>query len=45
MMEEMIYEEHKPTINDLMNDLGKLSMELQVVAWRFELSFSVVKWA
>ena len=28
MMEEMIYEENKPTVDDLMNDLSELSMQL-----------------
>lgn len=38
MMEETIHEEHKPNFDDLMNDL---SMHLQAVAWRFELSFAI----
>jgi hypothetical protein len=39
MMEEMIYEENKPSFDDLINNLSELRTQLQSVAWPFELSF------
>lgn len=39
MMEEMIYEENKPSFDDLMNNLSELRKQLQSVAWPFELTF------
>jgi predicted nucleotidyltransferase component of viral defense system len=39
MMEEMIYEERKPTFDDLINNLSELRHRLQSVSWSFELSF------
>jgi len=41
MMEEMIYEEHKPSFDDLINNLLELRTQLQGVMWPFELTFSV----
>lgn len=41
MMEEMIYEEHKPSFDDLINNLQELRTQLQAVEWIFELSFPV----
>lgn len=39
MKEEMIYEENKPSFDDLINNLSELRTQLQAVAWPFELSF------
>jgi hypothetical protein len=41
MMEEMIYEENKPTFDDLIHNLRELRRQLQAVVWPFELSFPV----
>lgn len=43
MMEEMIYEENKPSFEDLINNLSELRMQLQSVDWPFELTFDVSK--
>ncbi|MCX6317282.1 MAG: nucleotidyl transferase AbiEii/AbiGii toxin family protein [Bacteroidetes bacterium] len=43
MMEEMIYEENKPSFDDLINNLSELRTKLQAVVWPFELSFPVSK--
>lgn len=43
MMEEMIYEENKPSFEDLINNLSELRMQLQSVGWPFELAFDVPK--
>lgn len=43
MMEEMIYEENKPSFADLINNLSELRTRLQEVIWPFELSFPVPK--
>lgn len=43
MMEEMIYEENKPSFEDLINNLSELRMQLQSVDWPFELTFDVPK--
>lgn len=39
MMEEMIYEENKPTFEDLINNLSELRTQLQAVDWSFGLKF------
>ncbi len=39
MMEEMIYEENKPSFADLINNLSDLRTQLQEVTWPFELTF------
>lgn len=39
MMEEMIYEDNKPSFDDLITNLSDLRAQLQSVAWPFELSF------
>lgn len=39
MMEEMIYEEKKPSFDDLINNLSALRTQLQSLAWPFELTF------
>lgn len=41
MKEDMIYEENKPSFDDLINNLNELRAQLQVVDWSFELTFSV----
>ena len=41
MMEDMIYEESKPTFENLMENLNKLKTELQKLKWQFELSFPI----
>jgi hypothetical protein len=41
MMEEMIYEEHKPSFDDLIYNMGELRKQLQTLAWTFELSFPI----
>jgi hypothetical protein len=43
MMEEMIYEENKPSFEDLISNLGELRMTLQNTDWLFELNFPVSK--
>ncbi|TXJ26039.1 MAG: nucleotidyl transferase AbiEii/AbiGii toxin family protein [Chitinophagaceae bacterium] len=43
MMEEMIYEENKPSFADLINNLSELRTKLQAVIWPFELTFPVPK--
>ncbi len=39
MMEEMIYEENKPSFEDLIGKLDELRTQLQSAPWEFELSF------
>lgn len=39
MMEEMIYEEIKPSFEDLINNLSELRTQLQAVGWTFDLTF------
>jgi hypothetical protein len=39
MKEDMIYEENKPSFEDLINNLEELRKQLQAVEWKFELSF------
>jgi len=41
MMEEMIYEESKPSFDDLINNLIRLRTQLQSVTWPFELTFTI----
>jgi predicted nucleotidyltransferase component of viral defense system len=41
MMEEMIYDENKPSFNDLIKNLEELRTRLQSVAWSFELTFPI----
>ncbi|MEY3500599.1 MAG: hypothetical protein RL308_2268 [Bacteroidota bacterium] len=40
MKEDMIYEENKPSFEDLMNNLNELRTKLQALKWPFELTFS-----
>ncbi len=40
MKEDMIYEENKPSFEDLINNLEELRKQLQAVKWAFELEFS-----
>lgn len=40
MKEEMIYEENKPSFEDLINNLNELRTKLQALKWPFELTFS-----
>jgi len=40
MMEDMIYEENKPSFEDLIKNLNALRKQLQAVDWKFELKFS-----
>jgi hypothetical protein len=40
MKEEMIYEERKPTFEDLITNLEGLMAQLQALSWEFELDFS-----
>lgn len=39
MKEDMIYEENKPTFEELITNLEQLKSKLQVVDWNFELGF------
>ena len=39
MAEEMIYEEKKPSFDDLIDNLNFLIAQLQVVDWTFDLVF------
>jgi predicted nucleotidyltransferase component of viral defense system len=39
MMENMIYEESKPSFDDLINNLKEIQNQLQEVDWSFELDF------
>lgn len=39
MKEDMIYEENKPTFEDLINNLEEVKNKLQIVDWNFELRF------
>lgn len=43
MKEDMIYEENKPSFEDLLRNLEKLREQLQEVNWQFELEFPVNK--
>lgn len=43
MKEDMIYEENKPTFEDLINNLNYLKTQLQALDWEFELEFSIPK--
>jgi hypothetical protein len=40
MMEDMIYEENKPSFKDLINHLKDLRTQLQALNWEFELEFT-----
>jgi predicted nucleotidyltransferase component of viral defense system len=40
MKEDMIYEENKPSFEDLINNLEELRTKLQALEWVFELKFS-----
>ena len=40
MKEDMIYEENKPSFEDLINNLNELRTKLQTLKWPFELTFS-----
>lgn len=39
MKEDMIYEEHKPSFEDLINNLMEVRKQLQAVDWKFEFTF------
>jgi hypothetical protein len=39
MKEDMIYEEEKPSFEELVANLEELSTQLQVLEWAFELKF------
>lgn len=39
MKEDMIYEENKPSFENLINNLRELRIQLQAVKWKFELTF------
>jgi predicted nucleotidyltransferase component of viral defense system len=41
MKEDMIYEDKKPSFEDLINNLEELRKQLQVVEWDFELEFTI----
>lgn len=43
MKEDMIYEENKPSFEDLLRNLEKLRGKLQEVNWQFELEFPINK--
>ncbi len=43
MMEDMIYEESKPSFDDLINNLNELQTKLQALEWQFELTFPIPK--
>ena len=40
MKEDMIYEENKPSFEDLINNLEELRTRLQALDWAFQLIFS-----
>ena len=40
MKEDMIYEENKPSFDELITNLNELRNQLQTLEWKFELSFS-----
>ena len=39
MKDDMIYEEKKPSFEDLINNLEELRTKLQALDWAFELTF------
>lgn len=41
MKEDMIYEEKKPSFEDLINNLKEIRRQLQVVEWTFNLEFPI----
>jgi hypothetical protein len=41
MKEDMIYEENKPSFEDLINNLNDLRMKLKALDWKFELTFPI----
>jgi predicted nucleotidyltransferase component of viral defense system len=41
MKEDMIYEENKPSFEDLINNLNDLRVKLQELDWQFELTFPI----
>lgn len=41
MKEDMIYDENKPTFDNLINNLMEIRKQLQAVEWAFELEFSI----
>lgn len=41
MKEDMIYEEKKPSFEELINNLKELRKQLQAVEWKFDLEFSI----
>jgi predicted nucleotidyltransferase component of viral defense system len=43
MKEDMIYEENKPSFEDLLRNLEELRSQLQEVNWQFELEFPINK--
>jgi Nucleotidyl transferase AbiEii toxin, Type IV TA system len=42
MKEDMIYEENKPSFEDLINNLQELRKQFQTVEWTFELKFPTI---
>ena len=43
MLEDMIYEDQKPTFGDLIENLKTLRLKLQMLDWQFEVSFPIPK--
>ena len=43
MKEDMIYEESKPSFDDLIKNLNELQTKLQALEWQFELTFPIPK--
>ena len=41
MKEDMIYDESKPSFDDLISNLNNLKSQLQAIEWEFELSFPI----
>jgi predicted nucleotidyltransferase component of viral defense system len=41
MLEDMIYEDKKPTFADLIENLNTLRVQLQMLNWQFEVSFPI----
>ena len=41
MLEDMIYEDPKPTFDDVIENLNELRAQLQALDWKFELSFPI----
>jgi len=43
MKEDMIYEEKKPSFEDLINNLNNLRAKLRELEWQFDLTFPTAR--